>query len=239
MSDAFWQQVRTATPARIGLNRAGDTVGTRELLDFGAAHALARDAVHRHLDVGSLITPVAQLGLGEPSVVASAARDRAEYLSRPDLGRRPAEPVPAGGPVDLAIVIADGLAAEASTRHAVPLLAELLPLLAGVTVAAPVIATQARVALGDHIGSALAARAVLVLIGERPGLSVTDSLGAYLTWSPTPGILDSARNCVSNIRDPGGLDHRTAARTLAALYAGASALGATGVGLKDGSNTLI
>lgn len=239
MSASYWDQVRDVTPARIGLTRAGDAIGTRAWLDFGAAHAYARDAVHRPLDVATLKREVTGLGLGDPFVVASAAPDRGEYLRRPDLGRVPGAPLMSGGAVELVIVIADGLSAEASTRHAVPLVAELLPLLSATTVAAPVIATQARVALGDHIGQAFGAGAVLMLIGERPGLSASDSLGAYLTWAPTPGILDSARNCVSNIRQPGGLDYRTAARTLASLYAGAKELGATGVSLKDGSNALM
>ena len=239
MSGPFWDQVRGTTPARIGLTRVGNAIGTGEWLDFGAAHAAARDAVHRPLDVQALREQVAALGVGEPSVVASAATDRAEYLRRPDLGRLPGHDLDAGAPADLAIVIADGLSAEATMRHAAPLLAELLPLLGATSVGAPVIATQARVALGDHLGQALGAGAVLVLIGERPGLSAADSLGGYLTWAPKPGILDSARNCVSNIREPGGLTYRAAARTLASLYIGARALGATGVDLKDGSNALI
>lgn len=239
MSDPFWEQVRVTTPARIGLTRVGDAIGTREWLDFGAAHASARDAVHRTLDVPALREQIAALGFGEPSVVASAASDRSEYLRRPDLGRLPGHELDAVEPVDLAIVIADGLSAEATMRHAAPLLAELRPLLGVTTIGAPVIATQARVALGDHVGQALQAGAVLVLIGERPGLSAADSLGAYLTWAPAPGILDSARNCVSNIREPGGLTYRTAARTLSSLYIGAKAIGATGVNLKDGSNALI
>jgi ethanolamine ammonia-lyase small subunit len=123
--------------------------------------------------------------------------------------------------------------------HAVPVLRELLPLLdAGTQVAAPVVATQARVALGDHVGSALGARLLLVLIGERPGLSSHDSLGAYLTWEARPGVPDAARNCVSNIRPPHGLDHATAARTIAGLIVGARRLGATGVRLKVGSHEL-
>ncbi|MFE7225710.1 ethanolamine ammonia-lyase subunit EutC [Nocardioides sp. NPDC057577] len=239
MSD-FWEPLRRATPARIGLGRAGNAVPTSEVLAFGAAHAAARDAVHLPLDVDALVERLTDLDLGTPRVVASAAPDRATYLTRPDLGRIPE----AGGldlpeeTPDLAIVIADGLSAEAVAKHAVPLLEHLLPLLdSATTVAAPVVATQARVALGDHIGKALGARLVLVLIGERPGLSSSDSLGAYLTWDPRPGVLDSARNCISNIRPPHGLDHATAARTIVTLLAGARELGATGVALKDGSFT--
>lgn len=238
MSD-FWEPLRRATPARIGLGRAGNAMPTAEVLSFGAAHAAARDAVHLPLDVEALVEALDGLGLGTPAVVASAAPDRATYLTRPDLGRVPGADLELGaGGAEIAVVVADGLSAEAVAKHAVPLLEHLVPLLdSATTLAAPVVATQARVALGDHIGRALGARLVLVLIGERPGLSSSDSLGAYLTWDPRPGVLDSARNCVSNIRPPHGLDHATAARTIASLVAGARALGATGVALKDGSFT--
>lgn len=237
MSD-FWEPLRAGTPARVGLPRSGDALRTTDLLALGAAHALARDAVHRPLDVDALVAGLAGLGLGAPRVLRSAAPDRATYLTRPDLGRTPAEPLPAasdadGAPAcDLAVLVADGLSAEAVERHAVPLLEALLPLLPHLDVAAPWVGLQARVALGDHVGAHLGAALVLVLVGERPGLSSTDSLGAYLTWAPRPGVLDSARNCVSNVRPPHGLDHATAARTLAALAEGAHRLGATGVRLK-------
>ncbi|MEV6344056.1 ethanolamine ammonia-lyase subunit EutC [Actinoplanes sp. NPDC051851] len=235
MSADFWQPLRALTPARIGIGRAGNGLSTRAVLEAGAAHALARDAVHLPLDVDAL---AAELG-GECLRVASAAPDRATYLTRPDLGRRPdpATPPPTvDEPADLVVVLADGLSATAVQKHALPLwrsLRDALP--ADVVVGTPVIATQARVALGDHIGAALRARMVLVLIGERPGLSSADSLGAYLTWDPRPGVPDSARNCVSNIRPPHGLDYATATRTITALITGARRLGATGVRLKDTS----
>ncbi|MFI6348576.1 ethanolamine ammonia-lyase subunit EutC [Streptomyces sp. NPDC050560] len=236
----FWEPLRRATPARIGLGRAGNGVPTRAVLEADAAHALARDAVHLPLDAEALLAAAAEVaagrGLPAPVRVASAAPDRATYLTRPDLGRRLAEdtvlPAP-DGPVDLMVVLADGLSATAVHRHALAVLRQLLAALpAGTTVGPPVIATQARVALGDHVARALGARMVLVLLGERPGLSSADSLGAYLTWSPRPPVPDSARNCVSNIRPPHGLGHAAAARTLAALMAGAREIGATGVRLK-------
>ncbi|TIC87777.1 ethanolamine ammonia-lyase subunit EutC [Nocardioides sp. GY 10113] len=248
--DDFWAHLRGATPARIGLGRAGNALTTAAVLEAGAAHALARDAVHRPVDVGALAVDLSALGLGEVRTVASAAPDRATYLTRPDLGRVPAPgraglaaladlaPAPDADP-GLAVVVADGLSSAAVEAHAAPLLAALLPLLDAATrVAPPVIATQARVALGDHVGQALGARLLLVLIGERPGLSASDSLGAYLTWQPRPGVQDSARNCVSNIRPPHGLDYDTAARTIASLVAGARTLGATGVRLKAGVHEL-
>lgn len=235
----FWEALRRTTPARIGLGRAGAGLGTHAVLEATTAHALARDAVHRPLDVDPLLAGLAGLGLGDPGVIDSAAPDRATYLTRPDLGRSPSPGAltlldgPSSTGPDLAIVVADGLSAAAVERHAVPLLDALLPLLDdGFAVAPPVVARQARVALGDHVGRAVGAGMVLVLIGERPGLSASDSLGAYLTWDPRPGILDSARNCVSNIRPPHGLDHGTASRTLASLVVGARHLRATGVGLR-------
>ncbi|WP_141013247.1 ethanolamine ammonia-lyase subunit EutC [Nocardioides sambongensis] len=244
MSD-FWSPLRATTPARIGLGRRGNATSTEALLAAGAAHAVARDAVHRALDVDRLTGDLAALGLGRATVLRSAAPDRTTYLTRPDLGRVPeagaldALPEPGETRPDLVVVVADGLSSAAVEAHAVPLLGELVPRLDAATVVAPpVVATQARVALGDHVGAALGARMCLVLIGERPGLSASDSLGAYLTWHPRPGIQDSARNCVSNIRPPNGLGHAEAARTIAALIVGARTLGATGVRLKAGSHEL-
>ena len=98
-----------------------------------------------------------------------------------------------------------------------------------------VIASLARVALGDAIGERLGARMVVVLIGERPGLSAADSLGAYLTWGPRRGRRDSERNCVSNIRAPGGLSPDQAADKIAWLLREAKRLGFSGVDLKDRS----
>ncbi|MBS41911.1 MAG: ethanolamine ammonia-lyase [Nocardioides sp.] len=241
MSD-FWERLRATTPSRVGLGRAGTALPTRAVLEAGTAHALARDAVHEPLDVDALLGPLRDLGLGDPVVVASAAPDRTTYLTRPDLGRRPAAPLLLERTrPDLAVVLADGLSARAVAAHGVPVLAAVLTELAAhevaLSVAPPVVATQSRVALGDHVGAALGARMVLVLVGERPGLSAHDSLGAYLTWEPRPGVADSARNCVSNIRPPHGLDHVTAARTIGSLVAGARRLGATGVRLKAGTTS--
>lgn len=237
----FWAQLRATTPSRVGLGRAGDAAPTRAVLEAATAHALARDTVHLPLEVDALLADLtglaADIGAPTPVVLRSAAPDRETYLTRPDLGRALAAgtalPSP-HQPVDLAIVVGDGLSATAVSAHAVPLLRELTARLdPGTTYATPVVALQARVALGDQVALALGARMVLVLIGERPGLSASDSLGAYLTWKPQRRTPDSARNCVSNIRPPHGLDHATAARTLAALMAGARQLGATGVRLKD------
>ncbi len=227
--------LRRYTPARIALGRAGSGLPTTELLSFGLAHARARDAVHRALDAQMLALELAGLNLFF-QVVCSAAPDRATYLRRPDLGRRLFEKEviqEAGKPI--ALVIADGLSALAVERHAVPLVRALIALAPQRWASAPaVIALQGRVALGDDIGSRLGAQLVVVLIGERPGLSSPDILGAYLTWAPRVGRTDAERNCVSNIR-PEGLGYEAAARRIDWLAAAALARGLTGVALKDES----
>lgn len=228
---ALFDVLRRATPARVGLERAGQGLATTPMLDFQLAHARACDAVHAALDLDKLR---AELGL-RSLITASAAPNRAAYLKDPGLGRRLgplAEPLPFGE-ADLVIVIGDGLSAVAVQAHAAGVVKALLERLPTWTLAPVVIARQARVALGDEIGEAMGARAVLVLIGERPGLSAADSLGAYLTWSPKPGRRDHERNCVSNIRWPGGLSYDQAADKLAWLLFEARRLGFTGVGLKD------
>lgn len=240
MTDPAWTPLRALTAARIGLARSGASLGTAPLLEFRLAHARARDAVHH--DLG---TVPALEALGLPVVtVRSRAADRRTYLLRPDLGRAlddDAGPAlaPHAGAHGLALVVADGLSALAVERHAAPVLAALLPALrAGGWALAPlVVARQARVALGDAVARALGAGAVLVLIGERPGLSAPDSLGAYLTWAPAAGTTDADRNCVSNIR-PDGLGYQEAAWKLAFLLDRMRAMGGSGVRLKDESDRL-
>ena len=208
------------------------------MLSFSLDHARARDAVHQALDRAALQEALRERGLRGLSV-HSAAADRAEFLRRPDLGRRltadsRARLQAAGEDTgyDLALVLADGLSAIAVQRHALALLDALLPPLSDWRLAPIVIAEQARVALGDDIGAALGARQVVMLIGERPGLSSPDSLGLYLTHEPRPGRSDADRNCLSNVR-PEGLAPAAAARRLDHLIRGARALGASGIALKD------
>ncbi|TWS22237.1 ethanolamine ammonia-lyase subunit EutC [Tsukamurella sputi] len=239
---AFWDTLRTTTQSRIGLGRTGDALPTRRVLEFSAAHAAARDAVHQPLDTDAFVARARGLGLGEPIVVTSRAADRGEYLRRPDLGRAPSDlsAVPKTG-ADLGLVLADGLSPKALTDHGTALAGAILAALPpDVTVAPPVIATQARVALGDHVARALGVRTLLVLIGERPGLSVADSLGIYLTHRADPedfgsGVTDAHRNCISNIHPPEGLGYADAARIAASLVVGARRLGRSGVDLKDTS----
>ena len=236
-----WQALRDATRARVALGRTGDSLGITETLALRLAHAAARDAVHVPVDMAAL-----QVALGDrPHVVVhSAAPDRHTYLQRPDLGRRlddaSREELDGGGSgFDLVVVVGDGLSSRAVQEHAVPLIDALTARLDGsLTIGPVVLAEQARVALGDEIGVLLGAELVLMLIGERPGLSAADSLGAYLTYRPRVGCPDSARNCLSNIRPPDGQSYPAAARTLALLMAEARKRQLTGVDLKDDFDAL-
>jgi ethanolamine ammonia-lyase small subunit len=228
----FWDYLRRATPARIALGRAGDGLPTRRVLEFELAHARARDAVKANLDPATLI---AGLAAWRPILVRSEARDRATFLQRPDLGRRLAQDsARALSPdtYDATIVIADGLSAGAVQVQAVPL-CELLLAAQKFVFAAPVVALQARVALGDEIAARQGAVLAVVLIGERPGLSSFESMGAYITFDPKPGVTkDAERNCVSNIR-PHGLSLEEAARRILAIMALARAIRRTGTSLKE------
>lgn len=267
-----WARLRQFTPARIGLGRAGSSLPTEALLDFELAHARARDAVHAEFDAEALAGGLKDSGFGESLLVASRARDRMEYLLRPDLGRQLDEEsrrkIEAAPRCELAVVIGDGLSAVAPMRHAEAVLREffqptsantgqtrstrasLRSVLAqgkslgtqegiageksqNVTV---VVANRARVALGDEIGQLLGADAVVVLIGERPGLSSPDSLGIYLTWAPRVGRTDAERNCISNVR-PEGLPYAEAGRRLRYLLGEARRLQLSGVALKDDSES--
>lgn len=238
-----WIELRRHTTARIAIGSSGNSLPTSELLRFGVAHAQARDAVHLPLEVQPLRAELERCGF-DVLELESAAPDRATYIRRPDLGRRlsarscdvlRAIDAPQ---CDVLFVIGDGLSATAVQCHAATVLAKLHPRLeeAGLRLGPVVIARQARVALGDPIGETLRARLVLLLIGERPGLSSPDSLGAYLTWAPRTGRADSERNCVSNIR-PQGLPPVAAAHKLAWLITEARRLATSGVALKDGSGS--
>jgi ethanolamine ammonia-lyase small subunit len=259
--------LRTLTPARVALTRTGVSVTTRHALEFALAHAQARDAVHSILDVPALTSALDTRSLLHLKV-QSAAPDRTTYLRRPDLGRalgpNPAEDLttqplaklsfrpersgvekPAtSAATTLTIILADALSATATNRHAIPLLDALLPMFDATWNVAPIIlAQQARVALGDPIGQALNAHLTLMLIGERPGLSSPDSLGAYITWKPQPGRTDAERNCVSNIRPPlegqAGLEYLTAAKKIAWYLTEGRRLGLTGVALRESDTALL
>ena len=224
---------RSVTRARIGLGRAGDSLPIRAVLDFQLAHARARDAVHGQVDFMAMAK---RIGETWPVIqLKSRATNRSIYLARPDLGRRVDPEALAGvekGEWDVAFVIADGLSAAAVEAHAEIVLAACQRRLGDLKIAPIVLGEQARVAFGDEAGEALGARLVVVLIGERPGLSVPDSLGAYLTFGPKVSRRDSERNCISNIHAD-GLPHEMAADKITWLIREASRLGLTGVDLKE------
>jgi ethanolamine ammonia-lyase small subunit len=246
VTDNPWQRLRQFTAARIGLGRAGTSLPTAHSLDFQLAHARAQDAVHLPLEVEALCGDLAGLGIGEGvQRLHSRAVDRSTYLQRPDLGRRLDEasrrrlvesedaPRPA---VDLAIAVVDGLSSLAVQQNAPPFLEALTRRLAeddsSWSLAPLSVVEQGRVAIGDEIGECQNARAVLVLIGERPGLSSPDSLGLYLTWAPWVGLTDAGRNCISNVR-PSGFAFEEASRRMMYLLRESRARELSGVRLKD------
>jgi ethanolamine ammonia-lyase small subunit len=233
-----WAALRRYTPARVGLGRTGISLPTLRHLELQEALALARDAVQESFEPEALASEVRALGI-ETVECKTAAPDRPTYLRRPDLGRRLAAESRAAlqlrrSPVDVALVVADGLSAAASRLHATALVGALLDLLprANWKVAPVVLVRQGRVAVGDEIGEILGAQTVVVLIGERPGLSAADSLGAYITWAPHIGCRDAQRNCVSNIRAE-GLTIPEAARAVAAVMASARDNQLSGVALSQ------
>ncbi|TAM54370.1 MAG: ethanolamine ammonia-lyase subunit EutC [Paraburkholderia sp.] len=237
-----WTALRRFTDARIALGRAGASLPTAPLLAFTLAHAQARDAVHAPLDTQALIREIESRALASIEV-HSAAQSREQYLRRPDLGRmldapsaaRLAQHAASGrGRPDLVFVIADGLSAKAAASHALPLIDRTLLRLVGWHIGPIVVATQARVAIGDAIGELMNANMVAVLIGERPGLSSPASLGVYLTYQPRVGRTDAQRNCISNVR-PEGLGYDAAAFKLAHLAEAARVRQLTGIALKDES----
>lgn len=233
-----WSSLRAFTTARIALGRTGTAIPLREVLSFKLAHAHARDAVYSVLDTRLLQEQLKALH-ADTVLLHSSAADRQEYLQRPDKGRRlDAHSIAALGNVpsqhDLVIIIADGLSATAMNIHTAPLLTLLLPMLknAGISTGPLCLVEQGRVAIGDEIGGIVKAKMTLVLIGERPGLSAADSMGAYLTFNPRIGNTDEARNCISNIRQE-GLQYAPAAGKICYLIQEAFRLQLSGVGLKD------
>ena len=235
-----WTALSRFTPARIGLGRAGGSIPTRELLDFQLAHARARDAVHRELDIEAFRGQLAARQF-DSLALASAAGDRNTFIQRPDLGRildekskTLLESRQTAQLWDAVFVIADGLSALAVERHALPLLTMIQTHLAreGWRVAPCCLVSQGRVAIGDEIGALLRVQISVVLIGERPGLTSPDSLGAYLTWNPLPGRSNAERNCVSNIR-PEGLGYAAAAFKLLHLLRQSRSRKLSGLVLKE------
>jgi ethanolamine ammonia-lyase small subunit len=240
-------RLRQLTPARIALRRTGVSLATREVLDFQLAHGRARDAVHASLQPAALLPALRILVNSEPILLHSAAANRSTYLKRPDLGRmlnqasRKRLEALANPMCDLAIILADGLSALAVERNAEPLLTELLPALRNfipeLKLAPICVVEQGRVAVGDEVAQLLSAELAIVLIGERPGLSSPDSLGAYITWQPQPGrTTDAERNCISNIRAE-GLGYAQAVTRLVHYIRESREKRVTGIALKDPDET--
>lgn len=237
-----WLELRRLTPARIALGRTGTSLPTRAQLDFQFAHAQARDAVHLAFDHSEIRAQLSERGR-ETLALQSAAPDRHTYLQRPDLGRKLSDESAQTlrdyaskhpGGVDLVLVVADGLSALAVHRHTLPFLTRLEEQMSGDgwSVAPVVLVEQGRVAIGDEIGQLLGAKMVVMLIGERPGLSSPDSLGLYFTYAPKVGLTDAYRNCISNVRLE-GLSYGMAAHRLLYLMREACRRQLSGVNLKD------
>jgi ethanolamine ammonia-lyase small subunit len=237
-----WLELRRLTPARIALGRTGTSMPTGAQLDFQYAHAQARDAVHLPFDHAGLSTQLAERGRSS-LLLHSAATDRNSYLQRPDLGRRLCDDsaqklrdyaVAHPGGIDLAVVVADGLSALAVHRHTLPFLARMeeQALAEGWSLSPVILVEQGRVAVADEIGERLGAKMVVILIGERPGLSSPDSLGLYFTYNPKVGLTDAYRNCISNVRLE-GLSYGMAAHRLLYLMREACRRQLSGVNLKD------
>jgi ethanolamine ammonia-lyase small subunit len=239
MSDP-WLALRRFTQARIALGRAGHAVPTPVLLDFQLAHAEARDAVHFSWDIDTFAGRVQGLG-EEVLILDTPVRSRDEYLRRPDLGRVLAEESKnrlrnfKAAQADVALIVTNGLSSTAVERHGIPLLQAIVNGYRArqIRIAPVSLVANGRVALSDDIGSILAARVAVIIVGERPGLSAADSLGIYLTFAPQPGNTDAVRNCISNIRPPEGLDYEAAAAKLLYLTEEAMRRGISGVALKD------
>ncbi len=246
-----WRLLRAFTDARIGLGRTGVSLPTNEMLAFQLAHAQAKDAVHLPLDVKALTSQLTALQpQAELFTLHSQAEDRFTYLQRPDLGKRLNETSRFALMkdsreheflYDLAIVVVDGLSSKAVQQNAAPFIESLFqdikntPALTKIRMAPLCIVEQGRVAIGDEIGELLNAQMVIILIGERPGLSSPDSLGLYLTWQPKVGLNDSQRNCISNIR-PAGLIYKNASQKALYLIQESHRLKLSGVNLKDRSH---
>ncbi len=243
VEDDFLGPLKEFTAARIGLGRTGASIPLKQSLAFNLAHAHARDAVYSELDLDKLSEELIQFELPVLQLHSNAAY-REQYLQRPDLGRQLNDDAVArlndyATNCDIVISIADGLSATAVNYHALSLLKVLIPqlLAAGLKLSPICLVKQGRVAIADDIGKHLNAKLSLILIGERPGLSAADSMGAYLTFDPRPGLTDESRNCISNIR-PHGLSFKQASKKIFYLIQECFKRKLSGVALKDNAGLL-
>lgn len=231
-----WSSYRSFSNARIALGRAGGSLTTTEMLAFRADHSLAKDAIWANLEAKVLQAQLNELGLTS-ILLDSEARDRKQFIQRPDLGRKLSQSSAdylkrSTSKSEISISIADGLSAMAILQHTGPFLEALLPLLTAYRIAPISIIRQGRVAISDEIGELLGCRLSIILIGERPGLSSPNSMGVYLTYSPKSGNTDEKRNCISNIRAE-GLPYEYAAQKLHFLISESLRRKLSGVQLKD------
>ncbi|MEI7964131.1 MAG: ethanolamine ammonia-lyase subunit EutC [Chitinophagaceae bacterium] len=238
-----WQSLKKYTPARVALGRTGNAIPVQEMLQLKVAHAFAKDAVYATMDVHFIEQSLKHLNFPVLSVCSKAV-NRKMYIQRPDLGRQLDEASSVllqqnTKGFDVGFIIADGLSAIAIQLHSLPFIQQVVPLLrkAGFSIAPIVIASQARVAIGDAIGSIMQCKVSVVLIGERPGLSVCDSMGIYSTYQPAMGLTDESRNCISNIH-ANGLDYYTAAQKTFSLIQNSIAFKISGVHLKENTNII-
>jgi len=239
----FLGPLKEFTAARIGLGRTGASIPIKQSLAFNLAHAHARDAVYSELDLDKLTDELTQFELSVLQLHGKAAY-REQYLQRPDLGRQLDDDAVTqlsdyATNCDIVIAIADGLSATAVNHHSISLLKVLIPqlLAAGLKLSPICLVKQGRVAVADDIGMHLKAKLSLILIGERPGLSAADSMGAYLTFNPRPGLTDESRNCISNIR-PHGLSFKQASKKIFYLVQESIKRKLSGVALKDNAGLL-
>lgn len=238
-----WHVLRSFTQARIAQGSAGSAQRTESLMDFLIAHAETRDAVLQDWDTASFVQATKdQLGIAHP--LSTMVSQRSVYLQRPDLGQKLMpeslsflHATSIDQACDVALIVSNGLSTPAVENHALPVLHLLLGLLARYRlISSPILVVpNARVALSDEIGQALKAKVSLILIGERPGLSAADSLGAYITLDPLVGNTNAERNCISNIREPEGLSYRHAVEKIIYLITKGLSTGTRGVALKDDS----
>jgi ethanolamine ammonia-lyase small subunit len=239
MTDS-WIALRRFTQARIALGRVGHAVPTHVMLDFQLAHARARDAVHYSWAIDAFAEQVRGLG-EEVMILNTPVVSRDEYLRRPEFGRvltdesRTRLRNVTDGDVDVALIVTNGLSSTAVERHGISLLQAIVNSYQTrqFRIAPVFLVANGRVALSDAIGSVIAAKAAVIVVGERPGLSAADSLGIYLTYAPKPENTDAQRNCISNIRPPEGLGYEAAAAKLLYLTTEAMRRGTSGVALKD------
>ncbi|MGA8142913.1 MAG: ethanolamine ammonia-lyase subunit EutC [Candidatus Acidiferrales bacterium] len=204
------RKIRARTPARLLVGRAGAAYPTKTQLDLREAHAAARDAVRDELDLNAAFG-VDFVKRWELAEFHTRAREKDDYLLRPDLGRHfdkeSRERLSKCGSQgsDIQIAIGDGLSVAAVAEQ-VP---HLLPLLfdgakaRGWSAGRAFVIRHCRVGILNEIGELLSPRVAVLLIGERPGLATATSLSAYMAYRPVKTHTDAERNLISNIHERG------------------------------------